>query len=87
LRRSDGALTRGAYRPRAATRHVLAYERRHRDRVILIALNLTGEPQELPVQNIRRDVVLSTYLDRPIGKAGDRIHLRANEGLVLRETV
>ena len=86
LRRSYGALTRGAYRPRAVTQHVLAYERHHRDGVILIALNLTDEPQELPVRNIRRKMLLSTYLDHPVSEAGDHIHLRANEGLMLRES-
>ena len=86
LRRGNGALTLGAYSPRAATRHVLAYERHYRDGVILIALNLTDEPQELAVRNIRREMLISTYLDHPVSKAGDRIHLRANEGLVLRES-
>ena len=51
-----------------------------------IALNLTDEPQELAVRNIRREMLISTYLDHPVSKAGDRIHLRANEGLVLRES-
>jgi alpha-glucosidase len=86
LRRGNDVLTCGAYRPRAATGQVLAYERHHRDGVILIALNLTGEPQELAVRNIRREMLISTYLDHPVSKAGDRIHLRANEGLVLRES-
>jgi alpha-glucosidase len=86
LRRHDNILTLGSYRLRSANRHVLAYERRHRDGVVLVALNLTNEAQELSVPGARREAALSTYLDEPDCLAGDRIRLRADEGLVLRES-
>jgi alpha-glucosidase len=86
LRRADDVLTLGSYRLRGTTAGVLAYERRHRDRVMLIALNLTGQPQELPVQSARREVLLSTRLDDPGSMSGDEIRLRAGEGLVIGET-
>jgi len=84
-RRSDEALTLGDYRPRETTPHVLAYERRLSDRVVLITLNLTGEPRELRVPSGRREMILSTYLDQSGGITKDRIRLRAHEGLALRE--
>jgi alpha-glucosidase len=85
LRRSDHALTLGAYRLRGATQGVFAYERRHRDSVILVALNLTSAAQELLVGGARRERLLSTYLDDPGDGSGEQIRLRANEGLVFRE--
>jgi alpha-glucosidase len=87
LRRSDSTLTLGSYRLRSANRHVLAYERRHRDGIVLVVLNLTNEAQELRVvSGAVRHVALSTYLDEPECRAGDRIRLRADEGVVLRES-
>jgi alpha-glucosidase len=86
LRRHDDILSLGSYRLRSADRHILAYERRHRDGVVLVALNLTNEAQELLVTEARREVALSTYLDEPDRLAGDRIRMRADEGLVLRES-
>jgi alpha-glucosidase len=86
LRRNDNVLTFGSYRLRSANRHVLAYERRHRDGVILVALNLTNEARELLVPGGRRELALSTYLDERDCLAGDCLRLRADEGVVLRES-
>jgi hypothetical protein len=85
LRRSD-VLSLGAYAPRRVTDHVLVYERRRADDVVLVVLNLTGEPQELRLESARRRLLLSTYLDENDSEFGERISLRANEGLIFAES-
>jgi alpha-glucosidase len=85
LRRRDDIFMLGSCRPVAATPHVLALERRHGDQAISIVLNLTAEPRELSLRGARRETLLSTHLDDPGDVSGDRVHLRSDEGLVLRE--
>jgi alpha-glucosidase len=60
------------YRTLHVSPAVFAYGRGER---IAVALNLTGEPQEIPVSG---DVILSTHLD-----GGKRNTLRGHEGVVL----
>jgi alpha-glucosidase len=71
LRRENDDLAVGTYRGLHAADGVLAYVRGERTAV---ALNLTGEPQPLPVAG---EIVLSTHLD------GGGPALRGHEGVVL----
>ncbi len=87
LRRGDDLLTLGAFKLLAATEHVLAYERRLGDRHVLIALNMSDQVQVLQTGDAARETLLSTYLDAPQHRNSEVISLRANEGLVLRETM
>jgi hypothetical protein len=87
LRRSEAALRLGAYAPRAGNKHVLAYERRSDGDAFLIALNLSGDTEDLPLPKGPHEIVLSTYLDNPKSLLEDRLRLRAHEGLVLRESI
>jgi alpha-glucosidase len=79
LRRSEPALSVGSYVLVAATDRVLAYERRHGGRRLLVALNMGGEPAEHPAE--RATVLLSTALDRD-DAASVRLLLRPHEGCV-----
>src|SRR5215204_6025164 len=64
LRRSEPALSVGAYVPIAATDRVLAYERRFHERRLLIVLNFSRQP--LPFEMVDgRGLLLSTYLVHP----------------------
>ena len=84
LRRDSEALLIGEVRLLAATEHVLAYERRLAAQRVMIALNMTGQARALRVGNPDYEILLSTYLDDPRPSKGEEIHLRADEGLVLR---
>jgi hypothetical protein len=67
-----------------ATDYVLAYERRLGDKHMLIALNMTDQAQIFRVGKSACEALLSTYLDDACPLHEEEIHLRANEGLVLR---
>ncbi|WP_394647923.1 alpha-amylase family glycosyl hydrolase [uncultured Sphingomonas sp.] len=77
LRRAHPALSVGGMHLLDAADGVLAYERRHGDEVLRVALNLTQDAKPLPFAGT---VVLST-LD---GATSDT--LRANEGMIVRPT-
>ncbi len=84
LRRDSEALLIGDVRLLAATEHVLAYERRRAGQRVVVVLNMTGQARTLPVGDLDCEILLSTYLDDPGHSDGENIHLRADEGLVLR---
>ena len=80
LRRSEPALSVGAHSPVAATEKVLAYERHHAGRRLLVALNMSEEAGEVPADGAA--ILLSTHLDRSGEAATGRLLLRPNEGCV-----
>ena len=71
------------FRLLAATEHVLAYERRLGGQRVVVVLNMTGQARALRLGNPAYEMLLSTYLDDP-AHLKEEIHLRADEGLVLR---
>ena len=82
LRRSEPALSVGAYVPVAATDRVLAYERRFHERRLLIVLNFSRQP--LPFEMVDgRGLLLSTYLDQP-QQINAPMVLRAHEGVIVQ---
>ena len=83
LRGNEAALSVGAFRLVHVDDHVLAYERRIADQRLLIALNMTDRVQVLRPPRPACEALLSTYLDHP-DPLRDDIHLRADEGLILR---
>jgi alpha-glucosidase len=84
LRRETECLVSGALRLLPATAHVLAYERRLGDDCVRVLLNMSDRPQSWPQGAAPSQRLLSTYLDG--GDAtGERLALRANEGLIVRE--
>jgi alpha-glucosidase len=80
LRRSEPALSIGSYVPVAATDRVLAYERRHRGRRLLVALNMSGEPVELPTE--AATILLSTTLEQGRAATSGQLLLRPHEGCI-----
>ena len=82
LRRSEPALSLGAY---ITVRHndaVLVYERRYEGRRRLqIMLNMTGQVQPIPIEEPINKIVLSTWLDDAACRGA--LQLRPNEGLIL----
>jgi hypothetical protein len=63
---------------------VLAYARELAGREVLIVLNMTNRKQVLQGGRLDREALLSTYMDDLAPSDTGEIHLRANEGLVLR---
>ena len=82
LRRAEPALSVGRYIPVSADAAVLAYERRHEDARLLVALNLSAGEQPLD-RAYEGTLLLSTSLDRPAGQDVPPT-LRSNEGVVIR---
>jgi alpha-glucosidase len=83
LRRNNDVLLNGDLRLLAATDHVLAYERGLGRQRVMVALNMTGQPQSLKVRNPAQEILLSTYLDDGRSLDAEEIHLRADEGLIV----
>jgi alpha-glucosidase len=82
LRRSEPALTHGAFVSIGADDAVLRYERRWSGGRVLVALNFTGRAARCVVPDAV--LTLSTH-DRPAGEQiKDALTLAANEGVVLR---
>src|SRR5690606_36583096 len=77
LRREETALSIGEYLPVACAGSLLAYERRHGNSRLLVALNLGEQPVPLPEAARRGERLLSTLEGAAEG-------LRGNEGTVLR---
>jgi alpha-glucosidase len=84
LRRSEPALVMGDYVPVEATEDILAFERRHDGRRVLVALNLGQSPQRLDWTRGAKELLISTYLEPSRVLADGEISLRASEGAVIR---
>ena len=84
LRRDNDVLLIGDLRLLTATEHVLVYERRLGSQRVMVALNMTGQARSLKFRSPAQEILLSTYLDDRRSLDADEIHLRADEGLVVR---
>jgi alpha-glucosidase len=85
LRRQEPALQLGSYRPRSADGDILAYEREHDGRRLLVVLNLGAlprawKPTDEPVAG---RVLLSTHADRASDHIDGGVELAWNEGVVI----
>jgi alpha-glucosidase len=83
LRRREPCLLQGEYQPRRAQNDVLSFVRKLDGAEILVGLNISGEPRlwEWCGQGVR---LLSTALDCAPGKVEGPIHLKPNEGVVVK---
>ena len=81
LRRSHAALAIGDFALIDSAGDVLAYERKHDDERLLIALNLSNQsqPLTLPTGSFVADILLSTTKPRPLDGT-----LAPSEGLILQ---
>jgi alpha-glucosidase len=84
LRRKHAALAVGDFRLLDAEGDVLAYERRHGDERIAVALNLGASDQRVAVP--AGEALLSTVDVSLIRDEGDQLVLRPNEAVILRIT-
>jgi len=84
LRRTEPALSVGAWAPLAADGALLAYERSHAGRRFVITLNLGHVALKADVLGGRVGRVrLSTVLDRADERVAGRLELRPDEGLIV----
>jgi alpha-glucosidase len=86
LRRDANTLFAGDLKLLFATEHVLSYERRLGGESVRVLLNMSDQALPFRIDHPRHEQLLSTYLDRAGLAEGTEILLRANEGLILRET-
>ena len=84
LRRREPALTIGSYGPGATTESVLAYERRHGGRRLIVALNLTDERAPFPGGGTGVRTLLSTHVSEARPAPPWDGALAANEGRIFR---
>jgi alpha-glucosidase len=79
LRRATPALTDGAYRTVFAGEASFAYLRED----VLVALNLSAEPQAVPLGPLAGRVRLSSHLDGREDDVRGEVRLRAAEGVIV----
>jgi alpha-glucosidase len=85
FRRRHPALGVGSYHPVETDGDLFAYERRHRDERLLMALNLGHEPRTIPLLDAAPHgrILLSTMGDRDDEVVEGQLNLRPDEGLVV----
>jgi len=83
LRRSEPALSVGAFRMVSVGRDVMVYERRHDGRRITVALNLASAPREADLEVSGNRILLSTRGDRAGESIAGELRLRSDEGVIL----
>ncbi len=85
LRRAEPALSVGSWSPRYAADDVLAYERRHEGRRILVALNLAGRPRTVRLPDAVGGRPLLSTLPGPSGGEirDEALTLAGDEGVIL----
>src|SRR5439155_23676433 len=88
VRRGESALEVGQFEPLEADGDLLTYVRRDRESAFLVALNLGLQPQVVNFSNQVSEgrIALSTYLDRSGERLRGDLHLRPEEGLLVRLT-
>jgi alpha-glucosidase len=82
LRRELPALLAGAYTHVHTDDDLLVYERAAEGQRVQVALNLSHNSRQLRWESPHARVLVSTHLDRD-GEVGDRLDLRADEGVVV----
>jgi alpha-glucosidase len=83
-RRASAALALGSYRPVVARGDLIVYVRASDRELVLVALNLSGEPIAIRfAQKLQGRVLVSCFADRDGEMIDDGIELRAHEGLVI----
>jgi alpha-glucosidase len=83
LRRSEPALSVGAYREYADSHDALTWVRSHGGKEFLVAVNLGHEPATVDLGKRHGTVRLTTQLDGRGDRCGRHVTLQANEGLVI----
>ena len=83
LRRRDAILSTGEFRIRHAGDAVLAFERSLDGKRLLVALNMTDEPQCIRLSGAIWTTILTTFLDGSTNPESDGLVLRPNEGRVM----
>jgi len=83
LRRSEPALSVGAYQPSAAPDGVVAYRRIAGNTSFLIALNFTGSRREVDLGTMSGLIALSSMLDDAGQPIGSTLLLRENEAVII----
>ncbi len=84
LRNKSDVLQRGAYRSYTINSSVFCYKRSLNGTNYLIVLNFSEQTLKLNNENLRGEIILSTYLDTTNKSISSKIVLRSNEGLIIK---
>jgi alpha-glucosidase len=85
LRRKEPCLLQGEYQPRRSQNDVLSFLRRLKQIEIFVGLNISGEPR-LWKWDGGGVLLLSTEPGRASGQVHGQIHLKPNEGIIVKAT-
>jgi alpha-glucosidase len=84
LRREQPAIVTGRFESVPFQDPLLAYRRVSDDHQLFVALNLSGDPQSVTLnEEDRGRVLLSTYLDRDDESVREQLKLRGHEGIIV----
>lgn len=89
FRKKSSALLTGDYRSyETGNSEVLAYTRKDNGTILLVVINFSDKNQKAILPFNKGQVILSTYMDIPVGEERPvkNIELRSNEGLFLKVT-
>jgi alpha-glucosidase len=86
LHSTEPALAVGSYIPVIATGELIAFIREANEKRFLIVLNLSPAPDYFIPENLslQGEIVLSTCADRELITIQDQIHLKSDEGMIVR---
>jgi alpha-glucosidase len=86
LRRTELALTLGAYKAGTTTDDLMVYSRELANSRLLVALNFSHQPQTVALapDQARGRILLSTNLDREGERFEQRLHLHGDEGVIAK---
>jgi alpha-glucosidase len=86
LRKTTLQLVAGSYIPVMMTGDLLAYRREAAGEVVLVILNLGADPVSIASDAVAYagEILLSTKLDRTGDTVSEGLHLRGDEGLIIR---
>jgi alpha-glucosidase len=86
LRRAEPALSVGSYTGIPAEGDIVTYIREREGSRLFVALNFGAAPADVEFDGYSGTVVISTYHDRAGEDVVAPIHVRANEGVIIRLT-
>jgi alpha-glucosidase len=84
LRAKEPVFGSGDYHPLLETRQAFCYLRENQATKFLVAINFASEAAELQLPSARGHLMLSTNLDRDEESVDGSLHLRGDEGVVVK---
>ncbi|MDB5166430.1 MAG: alpha amylase catalytic region [Candidatus Saccharibacteria bacterium] len=84
FRNQSRVLRYGSYKPVTKYEHVLSYERRLGNEILLVLLNFSDLNQKLVINDLEGTIVVSTHFEDEGATVNGHLTLQANEGVVIQ---